>query len=263
MVSKSPTHYPCDLSRTFRVILLSFTLMNGNPSSVNIKQHCRRASGFQTEDVPQLHWKLERKSLHSYDPKTCLDEIEKWLKEREIDQQECLVTEVTTLEANLSTDCTSLDASSVTEGAALEACLVTKGIAMDANLVAKESTYDSITSPEQLDKSSSSGNDADVERYSLIRLILTLKKLILDLHMIVTQCLTLRKAGQTDQTLRMLIPKEDNVNTRKQGLGFDNKNDVENSSLLNKAKALAPCLYNIDEMGKELLSDHKIISEEE
>ncbi|GKF47364.1 hypothetical protein Tco_0137166, partial [Tanacetum coccineum] len=45
----------------------------------------------------------------------------------------------------------------------------------------------------------------------------------------------LRKARQNDQTLRMLLPKEDNVNTRKQGLGFDNQNDDVNPSLLNKA----------------------------
>ncbi|GJV08651.1 hypothetical protein Tco_1346307, partial [Tanacetum coccineum] len=61
----------------------------------------------------------------------------------------------------------------------------------------------------------------------------------------------------------MLLPKEDNVNTGKHGLGFENKSDDENTSLLNKTKALAPFLYNIDEMGKELISDHKIISEEE
>ncbi|GJU09802.1 reverse transcriptase domain-containing protein [Tanacetum coccineum] len=73
----------------------------------------------------------------------------------------------------------------------------------------------------------------------------------------------LQKEGQTDQTLRMLLPKEDNVNTGKQGLGFKNQNDDVNPSLLNKAKELAPCLYNIYEMGKDLLSDHKIISEEE
>ncbi|GJW94736.1 hypothetical protein Tco_0174408 [Tanacetum coccineum] len=72
-----------------------------------------------------------------------------------------------------------------------------------------------------------------------------------------------RKAGQNDQTLRMLLPKEDNVNTGKQGLDFENQNDYVNPSLLNKAKELAPCLYNIDEMGKDELSDHKIISNEE
>ncbi|GJS43133.1 hypothetical protein Tco_0568176 [Tanacetum coccineum] len=73
----------------------------------------------------------------------------------------------------------------------------------------------------------------------------------------------LRKVGQTDQTLRLLLPKEDNVNTGKQGLGIEIKNDVKNPSLLRNAKELAPCLYNIDEIGKELPSDHKIITEEE
>ncbi|GKE53194.1 hypothetical protein Tco_1488350 [Tanacetum coccineum] len=70
----------------------------------------------------------------------------------------------------------------------------------------------------------------------------------------------LRKTGQTAQTLHTLLPKEDSVNTGKQGLGFENLNDVENPFVLNKAKELAPSLYDIDEMGKELLSDHKIIS---
>nr|GEU66221.1 retrotransposon Orf1 [Tanacetum cinerariifolium] len=73
----------------------------------------------------------------------------------------------------------------------------------------------------------------------------------------------LLKAGQIDLTLPMLLRKEDNVNTGKQGLGFENQNDYVNPSLLNKAKELAPCLYNIDEMGKDELSDHKVISEEE
>ncbi|GJS68105.1 MAK10-like protein [Tanacetum coccineum] len=67
----------------------------------------------------------------------------------------------------------------------------------------------------------------------------------------------------TDQTLRMLLSKEDNVNTRKQGLGFEKQNDNVNPSVLNKGKELAPCLYNTDEIGKYELSDHKIISEEE
>ncbi|GJY73024.1 hypothetical protein Tco_0477455 [Tanacetum coccineum] len=42
-----------------------------------------------------------------------------------------------------------------------------------------------------------------------------------------------------------------------------NQNDTLNPSVLNKAKELAPCLYNIDKMGKDELSNHKIISEEE
>ncbi|GJS42419.1 hypothetical protein Tco_0567462 [Tanacetum coccineum] len=51
---------------------------------------------------------------------------------------------------------------------------------------------------------------------------------------------------QTDQTNRMLLPKEDNVITGKQGLSFENQKDDVNLSLLNKAKELAPCLYNIN-----------------
>nr|GEW80645.1 hypothetical protein [Tanacetum cinerariifolium] len=93
-----------------------------------------------------------------------IHEIEKWLKEREIQQQESLVTKGTTLEDNLSTDGTPLDTSSVTEGATLEACLVTEGIAMDDNSVTKESMDDYVTSSEQLDESSSSGNDVGVEK---------------------------------------------------------------------------------------------------
>nr|GEV73118.1 pyruvate, phosphate dikinase regulatory protein, chloroplastic [Tanacetum cinerariifolium] len=67
----------------------------------------------------------------------------------------------------------------------------------------------------------------------------------------------------TDQTLQMLPPKEDNVQTGKQGLGPEKKNDFENPSLLKKAKELERCLYNIDEMGQDFLFDHKIIFEEE
>nr|GFA71695.1 hypothetical protein [Tanacetum cinerariifolium] len=58
--------------------------------------------------------------------------------------------------------------------------------------------------------------------------------------------------------LHMLLPKEDN-----EGLGFEIPNEDENPFVLNKAKELTRTLYNIDEMVKDLLSDHKIISEEE
>ncbi|GJS66058.1 hypothetical protein Tco_0680622 [Tanacetum coccineum] len=70
-------------------------------------------------------------------------------------------------------------------------------------------------------------------------------------------------AQYTAQTFHMLLPKEDNVNTGKQGIGFEIQNDVENPFILNKAKELTPSLYHIDKMGKDLRSDHKIISEEE
>nr|GEY12273.1 reverse transcriptase zinc-binding domain-containing protein [Tanacetum cinerariifolium] len=68
---------------------------------------------------------------------------------------------------------------------------------------------------------------------------------------------------KTAQTLHMLLPKEDSVNMKKQGHGFENQNDVENPYVLNKAKELTPSLYNTDETGKDLLSDHNIIHEEE
>nr|GEX09050.1 hypothetical protein [Tanacetum cinerariifolium] len=54
-----------------------------------------------------------------------------------------------------------------------------------------------------------------------------------------------------------------NSDTVSKGLGLENQNDNVNPSVLNKAKELAPCLYNIYEMRKDELSDHKIISEEE
>ncbi|GJX75431.1 hypothetical protein Tco_0314026 [Tanacetum coccineum] len=80
-----------------------------------------------------------------------IKEIEKRLKERKIQQQECLVIQGITLEANLSTDGTTLDASLVTEGATLEYSLVTKGISLDASN--ENRSFDN--------ESSSSGNDAD------------------------------------------------------------------------------------------------------
>ncbi|GJR17232.1 hypothetical protein Tco_0965759 [Tanacetum coccineum] len=59
----------------------------------------------------------------------------------------------------------------------------------------------------------------------------------------------LQKIGQTAQTLHMLLPKDESVHTGRQGLGFENQNDVENLFVQNKAKELASSLYNIDEMG--------------
>ncbi|GJV08947.1 hypothetical protein Tco_1346603 [Tanacetum coccineum] len=110
-----------------------------------------------------------------------IKEIDKRLKEREIQQQESLVTKGTTLEANLSTDGTSLDATSVikgntleaclvtdgatleacliTEGATLEASLVTKSVALDDQLVAQQCTVDSTTLLEQDNECNSSKND--------------------------------------------------------------------------------------------------------
>ncbi|GJR20334.1 hypothetical protein Tco_0968861 [Tanacetum coccineum] len=64
----------------------------------------------------------------------------------------------------------------------------------------------------------------------------------------------LQKARQTDQTLRMLLLKEDNVNMGKHGLSFEKQIDDVNPSLLNKSKELTSCLYKINEMGKDAQS---------
>nr|GEU98555.1 outer membrane protein porin [Tanacetum cinerariifolium] len=186
----------------------------------------------------------------------------------------------------------------------------------------KETTDDSVTSSEQLDESSSSGNDADADigplydcdtvseachdmfenvfahgiqnheqpesipdtyvvnknNSNIIFDILNMdpnrgqeehddvdneQQRALFASLINNLKCDVEKCNKTDQTLQMLLLKEDNVNTGKQGLGFKNKNEFENPSLLSKAKELAPWLYNIDELGKDSLSNQKIISEEE
>ncbi|GJX23215.1 hypothetical protein Tco_0227660 [Tanacetum coccineum] len=71
----------------------------------------------------------------------------------------------------------------------------------------------------------------------------------------------LRKTGQTAQTLHTLLPKEDSVNTGKQGLGFENLNDVENPFVLNKAKELAPSLYDIDKMEQDVIARNRLSGE--
>ncbi|GKE22713.1 hypothetical protein Tco_1434225 [Tanacetum coccineum] len=108
------------------------------------------SSSLNSEERELQQMQLEERQLHSNcmarfkELKTHLEflhninnllEIEKWLNEKEIHQQESLVTESTTLEANLSTNGTTSDDSSVTEG-----------IAMDASLVSKQSTIDYSTS---------------------------------------------------------------------------------------------------------------------
>ncbi|GKB74280.1 hypothetical protein Tco_0935692 [Tanacetum coccineum] len=332
-------------------------------------------------DVPNKSW---QESFNDESEVQAIKEIEKWLKESELQQQESLVTEGTTLEANLSTDGTALDASA-------SFCLVNEGMALNDNTGVIESSgtesenstsenadigpsYDSdtvtevphsnndtfenvfahgIQNHEQLESipdtyvvNENNSNiifdipnmdpdrdkeehdyvayeqqraffaslinnlKCDVEKYNEVNreahqanALLTNElerykgkefffvkdmtneseyckniKLLNDkISNLKSQACEkdktfakenekydeLRKAGQIDQTLRILLPKEDNVNTGKHGLGFNNQNDNVNPSVLNKAKELAPCLYNIAEMGNDELSDHKIISEEE
>ncbi|GKA73789.1 hypothetical protein Tco_0780091 [Tanacetum coccineum] len=134
---------------------------------------------------------------------------------------------------------------------------------MDDNLVVKESTYDSVTLSEQLDESSSSRNGCSRSGNETRSFDNESSSLGNDAYADIRPSYDNDIVSEIDQTLRMLLPKEDNVITEKQGFGFENQNDVVNPSLLNKAKELAPSLYNIDEIGKDMLSDHTIISEEE
>ncbi|GJZ50920.1 hypothetical protein Tco_0605435 [Tanacetum coccineum] len=123
--------------------------------------------------------------------------------------------------------------------------------------VDSEASIDDNTSIGPHDGSSSSGFVADAER-AWIDKVVSHKE-----NDVVRPSLDNNTLTETAQTFHMLLPKEDNFNTGKQGLGFKNQNDVDNPFLLNKAMELTPSLYNTDEMGKDLLFDHKIILEEE
>ncbi|GKB39968.1 hypothetical protein Tco_0884910 [Tanacetum coccineum] len=186
-----------------------------------------------------------------------IKEIENRLKESELQQQESLITKGAATEVCL-----------VTEGATLEACLVNESIALNDNTVATksnrtESENSSSETPfirladenrfSDKESSSSEGNDADADigpsydsdTVSKIKIlndeISNLKSQACEKDKtFAKENEKLRKAGQTGQTLRMFLPKEDNVQTVKQGLGFENQNDNVNPSVLNKAKELAP-----------------------
>ncbi|GJV96959.1 hypothetical protein Tco_1548536 [Tanacetum coccineum] len=114
---------------------------------------------MNASDFHNKYWQKDFKDYIKWEPETyrhilllevqAIKEIGKWLKEREIHQQESLVTEGTTLEASSVIEGASLEAYLVTEGAALEANLVTEGITLDASLVTKKSIVDSSTSSAQ------------------------------------------------------------------------------------------------------------------
>ncbi|GKC43150.1 hypothetical protein Tco_1060872 [Tanacetum coccineum] len=124
--------------------------------------------------------------------------------------------------------------------------MVNEGIAYDAGLDSKASTDDH-TSTEQRDESGSIGYVADVERAWV-------DKAVFD---------TENAAIGSSFSNNTLTEDYSNNDTFENGLGFEIQNDVETLFIMNKAKGLTPSLYNIDEMGKDLPSDHKIISEEE
>ncbi|GKE23971.1 hypothetical protein Tco_1435483, partial [Tanacetum coccineum] len=134
--------------------------------------------------------------------------------------------------------------------------MVNEGIALNAGLDSKASIDDN-TSIDQQDESSSLGYATDAERARDDKVVSDIE------NAAIGPSYDNNTLNETAQTFHMLLPKEDNVNTGKHGLGFENQNDVDNPFILNKAKVLTPSLYNIDEIGKGLLSDHKIISKEE
>ncbi|GJT95557.1 hypothetical protein Tco_1091075 [Tanacetum coccineum] len=171
-----------------------------------------------------------------------------------------------------------------------DASFVIEGIAIDDNLVPKESTDDSITSLEQLDESSISRNNADADigpSYDSDTVFKVHHDIFENMfvhgiqnhehHESIPDTYVVNK---NNSNIIYDIPnmdpdrnkeEHDYVDNEKQRAFFASlinnlKCDVEkfeNPSLLNKAKDFAPCLYNIDEIGKDSLSDHKIISEEE
>ncbi|GKC87764.1 hypothetical protein Tco_1148413, partial [Tanacetum coccineum] len=88
-----------------------------------------------------------------------IKEIKNRLKEKEIQQQESLVIEGTTLEACLVTKGVVIEACLITEGAALEACLVNEGLELNDNTgVTKGSGTESENSSSET-PFSSSGNE--------------------------------------------------------------------------------------------------------
>nr|GEU75047.1 hypothetical protein [Tanacetum cinerariifolium] len=252
--------------------VLSFTRKSPHLFNNNFKTDKRHISILKYEELLIKERKAQT-----------IKENEKRLEEREIQQQESLVTEVTIVKANLNIDGTILDASLDTDSTTLDASLVIKGIALDASLVDKQSTIDSSTSSKQQDEcnslrneSSNSWNDAYADigpSYD--------SDTVCEVHRDIFENMFvhgLQNHGQPESIPDTYVVNENNSNITSDipnmdpdrdkeehnyGLGFENKNDVENPSLLSKAKGLARCLYNIDEMGNDLISDHKIISEEE
>nr|GEV86454.1 hypothetical protein [Tanacetum cinerariifolium] len=204
-----------------------------------------------------------------------IKEIEKRVKEREIQQQESLSTDGQaldaslvnkgiTLEANLSTNDIILEACLVDEGTLMNSCLIPKGLALEACFVTKGIEMDdSLQCMDDADINIEPSHDSNIASENNSNIISDTSNMDSDRDKEEHDYVAYEHQRQTNQTFRMLLPKEDNVNTRKQGLGFENQNDDVIPNLLNKAKELAHCLYNIDEMGKDLLSDHTIIFDEE
>ncbi|GJS10281.1 hypothetical protein Tco_0367077 [Tanacetum coccineum] len=267
----------------------------------------------QTFRVRQLQYLDELEML--FDERAHLIE-DLWMRERE-------VKAIKEIEKQLNEQKMQTQEHLVTEGAALEASLVTEGIALEDNLIAKESTDDSVPSSEQLDESSKSENDTDVEKILVEMVASSIEHadirpsydsdMVSKVHHDTFEYVfahSIQNYVQPESTPDTYMVNENNsniisdipnmdpvrdkeehdyvddeqqraffdslvndlkcevenctkVNRKAQAFALRSKNNVENPFILNKAKELTPSLYNIDEMGKDLLKDHKIISEEE
>ncbi|GJY72191.1 hypothetical protein Tco_0475894 [Tanacetum coccineum] len=181
-----------------------------------------------------------------------IKEIEKWLKEKAIQQQESLVTEGTPLEANLSTNDISLDVSLVTEAYAEKTLVDT--VASDIEYADIGPSYDSDTVSEVHHDTFENVFAHGIQNYEQPESIPDTyvvnennSNIIFDIPNMDPD------RGQTAQTLHTLLPKQDNVYMGKQALGFENQNDVENPFVLNKAKELAP--NNVKRIARNRLSE--------
>ncbi|GKB56118.1 hypothetical protein Tco_0912304 [Tanacetum coccineum] len=117
--------------------------------------------------------------------------------------------------------------------------MVNEGIAMDAGLNS-EASIDDNTSTKQQNESSSLGHATDAERARVDKVVSDVKNDVV-------------RPSFDNDTLpeKTMLIRENRVLA------------LRYPFILNKAKELTPSLYYIDKMGKDLRSDHKIISEEE
>ncbi|GJS92340.1 hypothetical protein Tco_0774976 [Tanacetum coccineum] len=209
------------------------------------------------QNVNELQWKLEKYNLHECDPKNCLS------------FKNSTGTDPQTFKERLHEYLDGLDKtqeSLVIKGATLEVNLVTEGVALEESLVTKDAEkilVDTVASDiEYADIRPSFDSDIVYENNE------NNSDIVFDIpNMDPDRGKEEHDYVDYEQQRAFFASLINNlkcdVKKYTKGLGFENKNDVENPSLLNKVKELAPSLYNINEMEKDLHSDHKIIYEQE
>ncbi|GJU80120.1 hypothetical protein Tco_1282485 [Tanacetum coccineum] len=123
--------------------------------------------------------------------------------------------------------------------------MVNEGIALNTGLDSKASTYDN-TSTKQQDRSSSSGYAADAKRVCVDKVVSEKENVTVG-------------PSYDNDTLTKVHHSNNDTFENVFALGIQNHEQLQ----VENYTKLTPSLYNIDEMGKYLLSDPKIISEEE